>query len=132
MDTSLYNSILNYLKNNQLPVEVTEEDKSKILKYSKHYIVQNNLLYKQKNNQTLKVVKDLEVESLLFMLHNHPLGGHLGVEKVISKLKLKYYWPQYVDYVKDYIKSCDQYQKRGKNLRSGELRPIPVGKPFEM
>src|SRR5688572_10725719 len=107
MDTSLYNSILNYLKNSQLSIEVTEEDKRKILKYSKHYIIQNNLLHKQKDNQTLKVIKDSEVESLLFILHNYPLGGHLGVEKVISKFKLKYYWPQYVDYVKDYIKSCD-------------------------
>ncbi len=38
----------------------------------------------------LKVVKDSEVESLLYMLYTHSLG-HLGVEKVLEKVKRKYY-----------------------------------------
>src|SRR5688572_6217241 len=132
MDSLLYQHISEFIKANTIPVDVTEDKRKEIIKYSKHYTLVNNLLFKKSGMKHLRVIKDSEVESLLFMLHSHPLGGHFGIDKVVRKIKEKYYWPQYVEDVKNYIKSCDHCQRRGKNLKSGELRPIPVGKPFEM
>jgi len=133
MDTDLYKNIIYYLKTHNIPVEVTgEAERKNIIKYSKHYILRNNLLFKELKDRYLKVVKDSEVEPLLYMLHTHPLGGHLGVEKVLEKVKRQYYWPQFVEDIKKYIASCDECQKRRKKLRRGEFRPIPVGEPFEM
>ena len=91
MDIDLYKNIIYYLKIHNIPIEVTGEVKRKnIVKYSKHYILRNNLLFKELKDRYLKVVKDSEVESLLYMLYTHSLG-HLGVEKVLEKVKRKYY-----------------------------------------
>ncbi len=92
MNTDLYKNITYYLKTHNIPVEVTGKAKRKnIIKYSKYYILRNNLLFKELKDKYLKVIKDLEVESLLYMLYTHFLEGHLKVEKVLKKVKRKYY-----------------------------------------
>ena len=40
------------------------------------------------------------------------------------------YWPQMFEDVKNYVQTCDSYQRREKAKRSKPLHPIPVGKPF--
>jgi len=65
------------------------------------------------------------------MLHNHPFGGHFGVEIVAEKVKENYYWPQYYNDIKSYIKACDACQRRGKRRTKEPLHPIEVGEPFE-
>ena len=65
------------------------------------------------------------------MLHNHPFGGHFGVEIVAEKVKENYYWPQYYNDIKNYIKACDACQRRGKRRTKELLHPIEVGESFE-
>jgi hypothetical protein len=133
MDLTLYNNILYYITHNQFPTDVLGKTEQKQLqKLSKHYSIKNNLLYKNTKIKSLRVIKDSEVESLLFMLHSHPSGGHLGIEKVVEKVREKYYWPQFFEDIKIYISTCDSCQRRGKSLKRGEYYPIPVGEPFEM
>ncbi len=92
MDIDLYKNIIYYLKIHNIPIEVIGKVKRKnIIKYSKHYILRNNLLFKELKDRYLKVVKDLEVELLLYMLHTHSLGGYLEIKKVLKKVKRKYY-----------------------------------------
>ena len=130
MDPSLYQNIVNHIKFNSFPVDVTEKEKNYIIQSSKKYTIVNNLLFK-KGEKKLKVLKKYEIEPILFMLHNHPLGGHFGTEIVAEKVKESYYWPQYYEDIKTYIKACDACQRRGRRKVKEPLHPIEVGKPFE-
>ena len=108
MNSELYQNIADYIKHNKTSVEVTEEEKKRIKRLSKHYILKNEQLFKlNKRRKYLKVIRDFEVNPLLYMLHNHPTGGHFGIDKIIGKIQEKYYWPQYFQDVKEYIKACD-------------------------
>ena len=94
MNFQLYNNIIYYIQYQKSPTEVVGISKQRKLRnYNKHYILKNNLLFKVFKDNYLKVIKDSEVEALLFMLYFHPLRGHLGIDKVVSKIKEKYYWP---------------------------------------
>jgi hypothetical protein len=64
------------------------------------------------------------------MMHNHPLGGHLGVDIVFNKVRNLYYWPQMYEEIKRYIQACDSCQRRGRRRNKESLQPIPVGDPF--
>ena len=106
MDPLLYNNILKYIKNNNISADVTEKERKQIIRCSNNYEIINNLLFK-KGKKKLKVLKKYEIEPILFMLHNHLFGGHFGVEIVAEKVKENYYWPQYYNDIRNYIKACD-------------------------
>ena len=52
------------------------------------------------------------------------------MDKVFGKLRNQYYWFQMFEDMKQYIKTCDQCQRRGKFRTPGPLHPITVGDPF--
>ena len=69
---------------------------------------------------------------ILFWAHDHPIGGHFGLEKTLDKIKKRYYWPhQYTD-VSNWIKNCvDCAQKKGNVSRNrAALHPIPAESPW--
>jgi IS30 family transposase len=133
MDPSEYQQLIQYLNNQTLPKNLKEQ--SRIKSKSRFFKVQDNLLYKidrrkRTRGKLIRVLQEHEVEPVLYMLHNHPIGGHLGVDIVFNKVRNLYYWPQMYDDIKDYIRSCDSCQRRGRKRNIEPLQPIPVGEPF--
>jgi hypothetical protein len=133
MDLLEYGYIKQYLINQTLPTIL--KDKKRIELKSRFFELKNNLLYKKDRRRKtrgklLKVLQKHEVEPVLYMLHNHPLGGHLGVDIVFNKVREIYYWPQMYPNIKEYIQACDSCQRRGKKRNREPLQPIPVGDPF--
>ena len=57
-------------------------------------------------------------------------GAHLGIDAVFEKAKEQYYWPQMYDDIKDYVETCDIWQKRGSPKRKEELIPLTIRDPF--
>ena len=58
--------------------------------------MKNNQLYKKDHrrktrNQLLRVIQKHEVESILYLLHNHPTEVYLGMDKIFDKLHDQYY-----------------------------------------
>src|SRR5688572_23564643 len=101
MNTKLYNNITYFIQHQKSSIEVVEKLEQRRLKnYSQHYILKNNLLFKKSKNKYLWIIKDSEVETLLFILHSYPLGGYLRISKVVSKIREKYYWLQYFEDIK--------------------------------
>ena len=49
---------------------------------------------------------------VLKLAHDHPMSGHLGVAKSISRLLRHFYWPGITRDVKTYIKGCTRCQVR--------------------
>jgi hypothetical protein len=135
METQQYYQIKNYILNNKLPTALNKTQQKQLQAQSKFFEVKNNQLYKKDRrrktrNQLLRVIQKHEVEPILYLMHNHPTGAHLGIDKTFEKIRDQYYWPQMFEAIKDYIRSCDQCQKRGKFRVHGPLHPIPVGEPF--
>jgi hypothetical protein len=67
---------------------------------------------------------------VLYMFHNDPISGHFATNRMFEKIRKRYYWPQYYEDIRDYVKSCDACQKRGRTKSNNQLHPIPVHSPF--
>src|SRR6185295_3482481 len=135
METITYHNLKYFLETANFPTSFTRCQRKQLESQSKFYIIKNNLLYKQdrrkqKTHQLLKVIQKHEVEPILYLMHNHPIGAHLGTDKMFGKIQDKYYWPHMYKHIKNYVQTCDTCQKRGKYRIPGPLQPIPVEAPF--
>jgi hypothetical protein len=130
MDPKEYEKIVKFLKG-----EILEENKWKLhnlQKKSEGYEEKSGRLYKRnKEGKLLKVLKKSEIDSVLWMMHNHPTAGHFGIENTYEKIKGRFYWKGMLEDIKRYIKYCDVCQRRGKKGGQGYLNPIKAEKPFE-
>ena len=75
------------------------------------------------------VLKKYQQNKLIKEFQEGPGGGHFGVLRVQNKLCGKYFWPNMVEDVKYYIKTCKkcQWMNRSSLLKPKlELKPIPV------
>ena len=50
-------------------------------------------------------------QTLIGRFHSGSQGAHLGVTKLFALLSLKYYWPQMLDTVRDFVKACERCQR---------------------
>ena len=65
---------------------------------------------------------------ILQQRHDHPLSGHLGVEKTTELISRDFVWDGMHKDIADYVKSCDRCA-RAKHSRSppaGKLVPLPI------
>src|SRR3954447_13599536 len=131
MNREKYEELLNYLDGNILK----EWDKRKLRNLSKESekfkAEFGILLRKKKNGQTLRILKEDEIDSVIFMTHNHPTGGHLGKDTVYDKISTRFWWKGMYKDIERYLKTCDSCQRRGNKGGTGYLNPIKVGQPFE-
>jgi len=96
------------------------------------FIEKNGKTYKKKREKYVRILEKDEIESILFMTHDHATGGHFGIDATYNKISDKYYWKGMKEDIKEYIKTCDKCQRRGQKGGEGYLNPIKVGKAFEM
>ena len=133
MDNQHYYNLYNYLLTQQLPDQFSQQQIQQLVKQSKNYLIQHELLYKkdQKNPTTLyRVIHKKELPALLYMMHNDPTSGHFATDAMFQKIRIRYYWPQYYEDIRKYVESCDSCQRRGRSKANNLLHPIPVHSPF--
>src|SRR3954465_8022490 len=133
MEPEHYYNIYTYLTKQQTPQHFTKQQKQQLINQSKNYTVESDLLYKKdkKNlNQLYRVIQTSELPALLYMMHNDPTSGHFSADTMFTKIKTRYYWPQYYENIKKYVESCDACQRRGRSKKNNILHPIPVHSPF--
>jgi hypothetical protein len=107
-----------------------EEEYQKIYKNiekEKGYIIERGELFKEKDNQKLRVVRRYELEALMHMMHDNPLSEHFGVKATYDRIKDKYYWKEILKDIEIYVRSCNSCQRRGKPQGKNELHPIEAG-----
>src|SRR5918992_1072205 len=92
---------------------------------------ENRKLYIEKNEKLLRVLKNNEIESILYMVHDHPTGGHLGIDAMYNKIKERFYWKGIKKDIENYVKTCEKCQRRGGIMNKGYLNPIKVKQPFD-
>ena len=67
----------------------------------------------------------------MYLVHDDPTGGHLGMNITLTKIKEKYYWPNMTKDVEYYIKTYYQCQRRQKPSTHNEMHAIITKVPFE-
>jgi Integrase zinc binding domain/Integrase core domain len=133
MDPIHYIYLKKYLLTRKLPTALDEAEKRKLQKKSEFYEYKDGILFKKdrrKKDHLLHVIQKHELESILFLMHHHPIGGHFGKDVMFEKIGDVYFWPQMYTDIRNYVSGCDRCQKRGKVRLSGSLCPIPVSAPF--
>ena len=60
--------------------------------------------------------------------HSGKLVGHFGIDKILSFLKDKYYWPQIYKDVQNFVKSCGVFQF-AKEVSQNTSLYIPISIP---
>src|SRR3989337_3785465 len=110
MNRQEYENIRKYLKGERLP-----KDEIIITKKQAEGIeIKSDVLYKQKNEKLVRILKEDEIDSIIFMTHNHETGAHFGVETTYDKIAKRYYWKGTYKDIKRYIKYCNICQRRGQ------------------
>ena len=133
MEPQHYNNIFNFLSNKEYPTNFHTKQQKQLKTQAEHYTIKHNLLYKKDRNNTnqlIRVVQQGEMGPVLYMFHNDPTAAHASAERMMDKMKTRYFWPQMFQDIRDYVKSCDNCQRRGRSKRNSPLHPIPVGSPF--
>uniref|UniRef100_A0A8C4X6A1 Gypsy retrotransposon integrase-like protein 1 n=1 Tax=Erpetoichthys calabaricus TaxID=27687 RepID=A0A8C4X6A1_ERPCA len=102
-----------------------------------YFVLDNDLLYRVATHEG-KVWKLLLVPRTYRrqdceLAHAHLLGAHLGAEKTLERIKLRFYWPGINEEVRRFCQSCPDCQIRQIPRRvRAPLVPIPlVDIPFE-
>jgi hypothetical protein len=76
------------------------------------------------------VVPDItEIKEAIFHeLHSAPYSGHFGVNKTVSQISRRFFWPRLRNFVQKHIKTCEccQRHKASNQKPQGPLRPLPV------
>ncbi|XP_068245278.1 uncharacterized protein [Palaemon carinicauda] len=63
-------------------------------------------------------------EGVMSMAHEGILGGHLGAEKTLGRIRQEFYWPGIGAAVKRFCQSCDICQK---TYPKGKVGKVPLG-----
>ena len=72
--------------------------------------------------------------AVLHDVYEGVLGGHLKVDKSLSKLKEQFYWPSYYSDVQRWCVTCMNCatRKPGGPTRRGPLQPVIAGYPLQL
>ena len=134
MNLDRYYTIYKFLDTDEIPEDYTDRQKEQLVNQARYFEIRHNLLYKKNrkdSDKLLRVIKWTEVEPILYMMHKHPTARHLGTDAMYYKIAERYYWDQMYRDIKEYVKTCEECQKRQKGRRKEPLHPIQVGRAFE-
>ena len=77
------------------------------------------------HSQHLQLVLPHElVPTVLEVLHNHPTAGHLGINKILQKVRYRIYWPGQRRDIEDWCQACD-------DCASSQRPPKPYRGPLQ-
>lgn len=110
---------------------------------SSSFIMKNDILHKlialtSKSKLRLSVpyLPSSMVRSLLTAIHDDPFqGGHFSVDKMLSKIRTRYWWPLMKQDVQRHVQACVPCQQYNysRQKKPGHLQPIPpVATPFSI
>src|SRR5436190_19747975 len=131
MNRIRYQELTDFL-NGKTTEKWNKEKLRQLDKESKNFEVEYGTLHRKKTNgDKLRVLKEDEIDTVIFMMHNHPTGGHFGKDTTYDKISTRFWWKGMYKDITEYIRRCDSCQRRGNKGGKSYLNPIKVGKTFE-
>lgn len=134
MESTRINQYKHYLENLETPTNLSAKEKKKFVKEAPKYTVYKDVLYRYntENGIIRKVLNKEEAEEIMYLYHQHPLGGHMAYNNTLHKIASRYYWDNMNNDIMEYVRKCHHCQLHGKKKLNEELYPVPVStKPFE-
>ncbi|KAE9522533.1 hypothetical protein AGLY_017069 [Aphis glycines] len=110
------------------------------IRKSKNYFINENqiLMYKHlSKGQTMNLIAlpNNRINEILNDFHDHPISGHLGIDKTYNKIIQRYFWPTIYKDIRKYVTSCLSCQKRKSDKKAtyGQMLTSPkiIGTPFQ-
>lgn len=79
------------------------------------------------------LVPEIYRADIIKSLHDAVTAGHLGVNKTLSRVRERFYWPGIGSYVKDWCRKCEQCSARKNPPKSykAPMKLYNVGAPME-
>jgi len=87
MNQQQYNNLQHYLDTKQYPPDLNQKQQQQLKKAAKYFTNINRILYhKSELNPDIlqRVIKESELETILYNTHDSPLAGHLKVDTTIN------------------------------------------------
>ena len=106
------------------------------LKYRKDLVLKNGLLYhktKLKNHDMVVfqfVLPDTHCYKTLVALHDDM--GHMGMDRTLSLVQDRFFWPRMSESMRKHIRSCDRCMKFKQMPEQAEMYPIETLCPLEL
>ena len=79
----------------------------------------------------MKVIQSFQVVPLLQVLYDSPTAGHAEVNKIFQVVQQHYYWSQMFEDIWNYVKTCDDCQRRGGLQKNNIIHLISAKAPFQ-
>lgn len=118
--------IKEYLTHQQLPEEMSQQNKQRIINRSKKFIMKRGEMFKLNGlNPPLKTIFPLP-QRLNILKAAHEELGHRGEQAVMKTLQQRFYWPNMWKDAQHHVRSCHECQLR--STRKVEV-PLKVSIP---
>ena len=95
MDLTTYYNLLRFLDNETHNTTLTKQQQKQLQQQSKHFVIQNGLLYKinwrKDAINPLWVLKETEIEAVMKGMHKDPLSGHFEYNGTYQRIAI-WYW----------------------------------------
>ena len=94
MNQQQYTQLQHYLDTKQYPPNLNQKQQQQLKKAAKYFTNINQTLYHQSelNPDFLQqVIKESELETILYNTHDSSLAGHLKVDATINHIQQKYF-----------------------------------------
>jgi hypothetical protein len=134
MNVQQYNNLQRYLDTQQYPDNFSPKQQQQLKKAAKYFTNIDGTLYHQDEtnpDNLQRVIKESELETILYNIHDSPLAGHLKLEATISRVQSKYFWYSMRQTIQKYVANCEVCQREGRRQKNERLRTIKVNQPFE-
>src|SRR6266508_2371416 len=120
MDDKRYQELLSYLQN---PTPQSEEYE----KWASQFHEKLNHVYKEER----RVVPQSETKWIMSMFHDDLTKAHQSFDAMYNQISKRYIWQSMRNDIKEYAKTCFQYQQRGLMKQNNQKRTIPPTDIFE-
>ncbi len=131
MDPVQYNELTRFLKDHKLSFEKQNgKQKKKFLTMAQHFVWEKEELQRKTEKRRVKVIQNFQVIPLLQVLHDSPTASHAGINKIFQVVQQRYYWSQMFEDIRNYVKTCDDCQRRGGLQKNNVIHLILAKAPF--
>ncbi len=123
MDENTYQELVNYLTKAEFLPEFTRQNKRTLTARARNLFVHAEKLYKRNkdSDKPTQVLKNTEVEVVLYNLHSDPTTGHFAFDTIYECIKTRYFWHRMYRDIKNYVDACQVCQKFSGGRQSTPL-----------
>ncbi|XP_062620477.1 uncharacterized protein LOC134282059 [Saccostrea cucullata] len=112
--------VITYIKSGKYPPSTPENEKRRIRKLAKSFIIEDGKLYRYKKSKLGDISKTLfikdEKEKFKILEEYHDNNEHRGVVAVLKLVGSRYYWPEWTVFVRNYRVYRASSARRGGSL----------------